>query len=328
MILTIACLVTFIPNKVTEVSGEEPTTSNATTSISDFSIANAETEYSPSTNESDHIVKYSLTLTTSGDEGSVNSVVFEVPKSLFNDRTGNSGDSFQISIPTKDEYTHLTAQGIEVDSPWMYEEKDDKILISSTKPIKVGSTYNIEIGYQLDGNITNFKDGEVSKELKATVTLDTKGGILKSEATVEQVTINTNAIIQGSRSDTDNVTAFTDVWNDNWGPEPADANEYYYSLVRVTSYITGSQPYNISINSKAVDDETGEEFTPYMYNIGLNGWGDKSSEENSKIFEGSNGRKDYILYRFPIATYKNREKSKFTVTDEVSTEGIDLIDGP
>ena len=328
MILTIACLVTFIPNKVTEVSGEEPTTSNTTTSISDFSIANAETEYSPSTNESDHIVKYSLTLTTSGDEGSVNSVVFEVPKSLFNDRTGNSGDSFQISIPTKDEYTHLTAQGIEVDSPWMYEEKDDKILISSTKPIKVGSTYNIEIGYQLDGNITNFKDGEVSKELKATVTLDTKGGVLKSEAAAEQVTINTNATIQGSRSDTDNVTAFTDVWNDNWGPEPEDVNEYYYSLVRVTSYITGSQPYNISINSKAVDDETGEEFTPYMYNIGLNGWGDKSSEENSKIFEGANGRKDYILYRFPIATYKNREKSKFTVTDEVSTEGIDLIDGP
>ena len=328
MILTIACLVTFIPNKVTEVSGEEPTTSNTTTSISDFSIANAETEYSPSTNESDHIVKYSLTLTTSGDEGSVNSVVFEVPKSLFNDRTGNSGDSFQISIPTKDEYTHLTAQGIEVDSPWMYEEKDDKILISSTKPIKVGSTYNIEIGYQLDGNITNFKDGEISKELKATVILDTKGGVLKSEATAEQVTINTNATIQGSRSDTDNVTAFTDIWNDNWGPEPADANEYYYSLVRVTSYITGSQPYNISINSKAVDDETGEEFTPYMYNIGLNGWGDKSSEESSKIFEGSNGRKDYILYRFPIATYKNREKSKFTVTDEVSTEGIDLIDGP
>ena len=174
MILTIACLVTFIPNKVTEVSGEEPTTSNTTTSISDFSIANAETEYSPSTNESDHIVKYSLTLTTSGDEGSVNSVTFEVPKSLFNDRTGNSGDSFQISIPTKDEYTHLTAQGIEVDSPWMYEEKDDKIFISSTKPIKVGSTYNIEIGYQLDGNITNFKDGEVSKELKATVTLSVK----------------------------------------------------------------------------------------------------------------------------------------------------------
>ncbi len=40
----------------------------------------------------------------------------------------------------------------------MYEEKEDKILITSTKPIKVGSTYNIEIGYQLDGNITNFKD--------------------------------------------------------------------------------------------------------------------------------------------------------------------------
>ena len=326
LVMAVICLITFVPRKVEAIS--TIVTSNAHTSISDFSITNAETEYSPIINDRDHIVKYSLSLTTGGDEDTIKSITIEVPKSVFNNRAGNSGDSFQISIPTREEYDQLTAQGVEVDSPWAYEERGDKIFITNTKKVKVGSTYNIEIGYQLDGNITEFKDGEVSKELKATVTIDTKDGQLNTEATAEDVTINTSANLKGSRSDTDNITAFTDIWNDNWGPEPTDSGDYYYSLVRVTSYITGSQPYNISINSKAVDDETGEEFTPYMYNIGVNGWGDKSSEESSTIYEGANGRKDYILYRFPKTTYADKERVKFTVTNEVTTQGIDRVDNP
>ena len=62
-----------------------------------------------------------------------------MPKSVFNNRAGNSGDSFQISIPTREEYDQLTAQGVEVDSPWAYEERGDKIFITSTKKVKVGS---------------------------------------------------------------------------------------------------------------------------------------------------------------------------------------------
>lgn len=227
----------FIPKKVV---AEEDTTSNSTTSISDFSIQTAETEYSPLENENNHIVKFTLSLTTSGDEKSINSAKIELPKTLFNDRSGSIGDTFQVSIPTKAEYEQITSQGMEADTPWYYEETNDKITITSTKPLQVGSTYNIEVGYQLNGLISNFKDGTVSNELTANVTLDTKGGTLKTKATADQVTLNTSALLRGSRSDTESISAFTDEWDESWGEKPEDASNYFYSLVRVISYVTGS----------------------------------------------------------------------------------------
>lgn len=315
----------FIPKKVV---AEEDTTSNSTTSISDFSIQTAETEYSPLENENNHIVKFTLSLTTSGDEKSVNSAKIELPKTLFNDRSGSVGDTFQVSIPTKAEYDQITSQGMEADTPWYYEETNDKVTITSTKPLQVGSTYNIEIGYQLNGLISNFKDGTVSNELTANVTLDTKGGTLKTKATADQVTLNTSVLLRGSRSDTESISAFTDEWDDSWGEKPADASNYFYSLVRVISYVTGSQPYNMSITSKAVDKDSNEEFTPYMYNIGTNGWTTNNTESNSTIFEGANGRKDYVLYRFPRNTYRLKETVDFDVTNTVHVQGSDLVDTP
>ena len=323
MLVTICLFIGITPRKVT---AEEPVTSNDTTQITDFSITNAEQEYSPATNEKNHIVKYTLSLSTSGDDGSIKSTTIELPKTLFNDRSGAVGDTFQVSIPTKEEYDNAISQGIEVDSLWVYEEKENSIVISSVKQLKTGSIYNIEFGYELSGVLSGFKDGEVSKTLDAKVKIDTVGGELHTNTVAEDVTINTNVSILGSKSDADNVQAVTDKWSDVWGEKPDDADGYIYSQVRVTSYVSGNQPYSMTINSKAVDAETGEEFTPYKYSIGVSGWRTGNVEENSLLFNNTNGREDYVLYRFPKDVYGEKDGFKFLVTNDVTTQGIDMVD--
>ena len=208
MLVTLCLLIGITPRKVT---AEGPVTSNDTTQITDFSITNAEQEYSPATNEKNHIVKYTLSLSTSGDDGSIKSTTIELPKTLFNNRSGAVGDTFQVSIPTKEEYDNAISQGIDVDSLWVYEEKGNSIVISSVKQLKTGSTYNIEFGYELSGVLSGFKDGEVSKTLDAKVKIDTVGGELHTNAVAEDVTINTNVSILGSKSDANNVQAVTDL---------------------------------------------------------------------------------------------------------------------
>lgn len=323
MLVTLCLLIGITPKKVT---AEEPVTSNDTTQITDFSITNAEQEYSPATNEKNHIVKYTLSLSTSGDDGSIKSTTIELPKTLFNNRSGAVGDTFQVSIPTKEEYDNAISQGIDVDSLWVYEEKGNSIVISSVKQLKTGSTYNIEFGYELSGVLSGFKDGEVSKTLDAKVKIDTVGGELHTNAVAEDVTINTNVSILGSKSDADNVQAVTDKWSDAWGEKPDDADDYIYSQVRVTSYVSGNQPYSMTTNSKAVDAETGEEFTPYKYSIGVSGWRTTNVEENSLLFNNTNGREDYVLYRFPKDVYGEKDGFKFLVTNDVTTQGIDMVD--
>ena len=110
------------------------------------------------------------------------------------------------------------------------------------------------------------------------------------------------------------------------GEKPDDADDYIYSQVRVTSYVSGNQPYSMTINSKAVDAETGEEFTPYKYSIGVSGWRTTNVEENSLLFNNTNGREDYVLYRFPKDVYGEKDGFKFLVTNDVTTQGIDMVD--
>lgn len=323
MLVTLCLLIGVTPKKVT---AEEPVTSNSTTTIDSFTITNAEQTYSPNVNEKNHVVKYTLALSTSGDDGSIKTTTIEVPKTLFNNRSGEVGDEFKVSIPTKEEYENATSQGVEVDSMWMYEDKGNSIVISSIKPLKTGTTYNIEFGYELSGSISGFRDGETAKTLEAKIKMDTAGGELHTTATAEEVTINTSVTLLGSKSDADSIQAITDEWQDIWGTKPADADDYLYSQVRVSSFISGSQPYTLTINSKAVDKETGEEFTPYMYSIGVSGWKTGNTEENSLLFNNTNGRNDYVLYRFPKSTYSTKETINFKVTNEVITQGADNLD--
>ena len=323
MLVTLCLLIGISPKKVT---AEEPVTSNSTTTIDSFTITNAEQTYSPNVNEKNHVVKYTLALSTSGDDGSIKSTTIELPKTLFNNRSGEVGDEFKVSIPTKEEYENATSQGIEVDSMWMYEDKGNSIVISSIKPLKTGTTYNIEFGYELSGSISGFRDGETAKTLEAKIKMDTAGGELHTTTTAEEVTINTSVTLLGSKSDADSIQAITDEWQDIWGTKPADADDYLYSQVRVSSFISGSQPYTMTINSKAVDKETGEEFTPYMYSIGVSGWKTGNTEENSLLFNNTNGRNDYVLYRFPKATYGTKDTINFKVTNEVITQGADNLD--
>ena len=85
MLVTLCLLLGITPKKVT---AEEPVTSNSTTTIDSFTITNAEQTYSPNVNEKNHVVKYTLALSTSGDDGSIKTTTIEVPKTLFNNRSG------------------------------------------------------------------------------------------------------------------------------------------------------------------------------------------------------------------------------------------------
>ena len=63
-----------------------------------------------------------------------------------------------------------------------------------------------------------------------------------------------------------------------------------------------------------------------MYSIGVSGWKTGNTEENSLLFNNTNGRNDYVLYRFPKSTYSTKETINFKVTNEVITQGADNLD--
>ena len=325
-LLTILCLLTVGNTGLITIAE----TQNATHRIEKFTTVLTEDSdtWIADTNESGHLFKYTTTFAVSGSSSlDIGSVEMTFPTSILKKRDGTVGDKFSMSIPSKEEVLQAKELGQEVDSTWQYEIQEDGLAhVTNIKRIKSGSTFNIEYGYIMTDKVSSYKDMTKSDNIVASITVNTESGVLDSTSEGKGVTIDTNVQLHNSKIELTQGSVLK-AWDKSWGEEPEDVNDYYYSLYKVSSYITGNQPYNYTLKATGRDSVNNVNIQSYRYNIGNNGWSDKDTEENSTNFcEDGKPRTDLILFRIPKNKYKNKSEYTIKLTQTAKVENVDKID--
>ena len=293
--------------------------------------------WTPTDSVAGHEFTFRVNYATSGEgELPAGSVQITIPKQILRDRNGNLADKFMMSLPTLQEYEE--EEGI---TEFVYKEDNNYIIVYNPKEITAAVNGYFEISYSTSKTTFNYKDydssntglvtagGTASDPFYAIMSVNTGDETLNNISNDTNLFINTTAKLQSTQK---RYPSIYRSWNSSWmATKPADADDYYYLVWEIQSYIgTATQMYNFSLEDTITDltenlAESGYEFVGYK----LSGQKYYSSAQNAKATianqTASGYRYDYVLTRHKKSTYTGRTyKLKNTITATV--DPIDQVD--
>ncbi|MBQ2231729.1 MAG: hypothetical protein II425_07945, partial [Oscillospiraceae bacterium] len=225
-------------------------------------------------------------------------IEFFVPKSIIRNIRGEKSDIFKMSVPHKDD-EGLTAMNV-----YVYEEVGDQIRVFNRVPALATQKGYFEISYVTAEKTYEYMDYDAeapsgSDEFSVTMNLK-QGDVEKSQdAEAPRVYIDTAAYVTKTEKRELNTNAYT-AWQSSWGEEPENANDYYYLIWEIHTYIKANQAYNFTLED--IFNVTDGEVVGYKLQ-GESAYTDKSTVENLKTDFSAYGRYDYVLTRHLKATY-------------------------
>ncbi|MBO4537595.1 MAG: hypothetical protein J5694_01850, partial [Erysipelotrichaceae bacterium] len=215
-----------------------------------------------------------------------------------------SADRYDISVPEDDE------EGIPEETLFTYHEEGDKLIITNRITVPLGYAGYIDVAYLTEKKTFYYPDYGMAQSQTVNAKGASKPFIATISATLEEesdsattegipVYINTTATLE--ETEKRNPKRYT-TWQDSWGERPADANNYYYIVWEVRSFIpTPTQMYNFTLTDTF--NETDAEVVGYrLANSGSAEFTSNNTEYNCTTgYEY--GRYDYVLTRYLRSTY-------------------------
>lgn len=326
----VAPSVTVTPSPVTKAKGVRKMARAAanTLNVADLSLsadlssgADPSTYvWTPASDESDHAYIYRIGYTTSGT-GSFAPGQFSItlPKRLLKDRDGHYADAYDMSVPNESE------EGLSDVNTLVYKEDGNNIIVYNRLEIPAAQKGYIEVAYRTskrtweyadyatDGNGTNGKN-PCSDTFNATFTAGTK----TAKASAPAVYMDTHAEVTGTEKQS---PFFYKDWNTNWGSAPSDAEDYYYLVWNIRTYIDANQPYTYSVT---------DNFSDYGDVVGV-----KYAEESAFTAPHSmtlkqNYKKQYrtdtVITRIAKKTYADKNTWTVKNTETVTVHPTDGVD--
>lgn len=203
-------------------------------------------------------------------------VEIKIPKHILRDRNGEFADDIYIGIPSQEEAGP--------NNQFAYEEYEDYLLITinekyisgiSDEDLSSTMEGNIEVSYATNKKTFEYIDMEKSDPFNAQITDNLSGKDITTDDIY--VYIDTNAKLDSTKKE--NATMFYREWDSSWGDAPENANDYYYIIWNIRSYINNdiTQPYNFSLEDTF--NELDAEFVGYKMQ-GDTTYTDKNYVEN------------------------------------------------
>lgn len=277
-------------------------------------------------NASGHGVSYRVNYSISGRQTlPANSVQIDIPLQIIRDREGNLAGTYEMSLPTEDEFeeTHYN----DPDTIFAYAELDrdgdgvnETLRVYNKVECASGQQGYFELAYYTNKPTMEYADMSVTDPFKATMSIGTKSW----QSDEIPFTIDTSVYIESANKNY--LTKYTS-WQSKWGDtvRPADDEKYLYIEypVKSTIYADASQKYTFTLDSTASSDSGDVEIIGYRF--GNTQYQAENHIENQTM---TDSRWDYVLLKYekekfsPLDTYKITANITPTVTP---VDGIDPV---
>ncbi len=236
-------------------------------------------------------------------------IEIRIPKSILIDREGNPTDVYDISVPEDN------TEGLGSGTYFTYHEEGDELVVTNRLTVPAGWNGYLDIAYQTTKDMTAYadynssvgtRDRGASEPFSASMKA-TQGTVVKT-ASSEVAPVYVNTSVELSSVALENVGRMKQYafWNSSWGEKPADADDYYYLVWNVWSYLKGNptQPYHFRLE----DTFTAEGGEVVGYRMGCVGvFSDE--QEVTVLRGGSYSRCDQVLTRYSKAYYDELKAS-------------------
>ena len=305
----------------------DPTGSVVPVDISEFQVsfvsgaenADGKNVWNPSDPTKGHSFIYRVNYTMSGTFSTdIGAFKIELPLHILKDKDGNWADAFNCPYWLRSEVT-------EEDNPdFVYEidEENNKVTIYNYKPYPTGEAGYVEFSYETTKDTMQYLDMGASTKVHAKVYATNESSTVTKESEADEVYIDTHATIAYTQKK--KPTLYRE-WNEAWGEKPADAENYYYLVWPIRSYVNkNTSIYDFSLSD--VPTEMDSEVIGYKF-FGQSEFGQESTITGISMY---GDRYDYVLTRYNKAKadeLTNNKERYFIHNDiEATVSPIDRID--
>lgn len=257
--------------------------------------------WNPSDSAAGHSFIYRVNYTMSGTFSTdVGAFKIEVSLHILKDKDGNWADTFTCPYGLRSSIT-------ENDNPdFVYEidEENNKAIIYNYKPYPTGEAGYVEFAYETTKDTTNYTDMTSSTKVPAKIYATSDTTTVTKESEAEEVYIDTHATVAYTQK---KKPTLYKSWNNLWGQEPENANNYYYLVWPIRTYINkNTSAYDFYLNDICTDMES--KVVGYKFS-GQSEFSDINHIDNLITY---GDRYDYVLTRYSKdkadAAVKNEER--------------------
>lgn len=243
--------------------------------------------WNPSDPAAGHSFIYRVSYTMSGTFSTdVGAFKIEVPLHILKDKDGNWADTFICPYMLRSSIT-------ENDNPdFVYEidEENNKAIIYNYKPYPTGEAGYVELAYETTKDTTNYTDMVCSTKVPAKIYATNNDTTVTKESEAEEVYIDTHATVAYTQK---KKPTMYKSWSNLWGQEPEDANDYYYLIWPIRTYISkNTSSYDFYLNDVCTD--MGSQVVGYRFS-GQTEFSDINHIDNLITY---GDRYDYVLTRY------------------------------
>lgn len=287
--------------------------------VSGAENADGKNVWNPSDPTKGHSFIYRVNYTMSGTFSTdIGAFKIELPLHILKDKDGNWADTFNCPYWLRSEVT-------EEDNPdFVYEidEENNKVTIYNYKPYPTGEAGYVEFSYETTKDTMQYLDMGASTKVHAKVYATNESSTVTKESEADEVYIDTHATIAYTQK---KKPALYKEWNEDWGEKPADAENYYYLVWPIRSYVNkNTSIYDFSLND--IPTEMDSEVIGYKF-FGQSEFGQESTITGISMY---GDRYDYVLIRYNKAKadeLTNNKERYFIHNDiEATVSPIDRVD--
>ena len=274
-------------------------------------------------NSAGHRFVYRVTYAISGTrEYEPGKVEIRIPKRVLLDRENEFADEYELSIPAFDDPEITDSDNT---TKYVYREEGDEIVIYNRISVPGGDNGYFEVAYDTTKRTFYYADygadSDESGPFKATMHIEQDAMSAEKETDEIFVYIDTHATIDRTQK---SVSGKYNSWQSSWGDAPADADDYYYLVWQVRTWINSpTQPYNFRIVD-TFDASANGEVVGYRYQ------GESTFTENhwvpKQIHYSQLDRYDYVLTKYPKSEFMSLDYYEITNNVVATVDPFDEVD--
>lgn len=262
--------------------------------------------------------------------GSYGTIQIRIPKSILKDKDGKPADVYEMSVPSGDELATMSASDRK-DQHYAYSIDGDDIVFYNCDSVTAGQNGYFEVSYITTETTEHYRDYDGKSDASyddasAAFKADIKAGSFTKSSDEMRVYIDTAAKITSTSKKLSGDMSRT--WDSSWGAKPADADDYYYLVWEIDSYIAGpaTQSYDFTLSDVPTSDTGKVEVVGYKF------WGtsEYTTNKTQRNCSGNGMRYDFVLTRHKKSTFDTDAKGEiitnYTIKNKV-TATVHPVDG-
>ena len=267
-----------------------------------------------------HEIAYRVNYSTSGEgEIEVGEFHFTIPMNMIRDKSGAYADTYEMSLPTEDEFDEAYAEDDETFLAYKEQDSDgdgvnDQLYIYNAVEVSAALSAYVEVAYKLNNTSFEYVDGTELNDFSVELTERT---VSKSSNTCS-AKIDTNASITSAYFDSSEQRRYSS-WQTEWGTDakPENDSDYYYTLWNVVLTLGDevTQKYKLVLDS--VLDGTKGNVTAVGYRVGGGTFSPNNYVENCTLSKS--------VYATIITAYPKSEYSSLTTMQQTHDLTVTVI---